>query len=356
MKCQYVFTDRNKSAIRCTVHPNEQETLPPTSTKRRQILTRLVDDGKWGGQDLTGEVDAVDLALPASEPTGWTTPQREKGPAQPPTPPVPTPGLVNPQEEEQMQAEEDAPFLPATLNQEYLANFERGVANYQRFISACYRLTNESHWLNHGTREQPVYYLQSPGAEALMGPLGISFGDLRYRREEREDEKGFFYVWWCEGEAISKTLQKSGHYIGYCDSRDAFFNARKSWTPETGEGDIRKSAFSNWTVNAVTRLAGLRKPRPESLLAAGLDLTKIPAVDYSGRKTVETEGDVISEPQRKRLWAICKTAGVSEVALKDFLALGGYSSTAAIKKRDYDRICAWAGGKEEAERTPGQEG
>ena len=264
--------------------------------------------------------------------------------------------VVTPEVEMQPQTEEDAPFLPATLDQDYLTKFERGVENYKRFIAACYRLTNESHWLNHGTRDQPVYYLQSPGAEALMGPLGISFGDLRYRREEKEDEKGFFYVWWCEGEATSRTLQKSGHYIGYCDSRDQFFNARKNWTPETGEGDIRKSAFSNWTVNAVTRLAGLRKPRAESLTAAGLDLNKIPGVDYSGRKTAETEGDVITEPQRKRLWAICKTAGVNEERLKAYLAPLGYTSTAAVKKMDYEGICSWAaaGGKAKTEREPGE--
>ena len=65
-KCQYAFTDRNKNVITCSVHPNEKEILPPS--KRRQILTRLVDDGKWGGQDLTGEVDAVDLVLTPSVP------------------------------------------------------------------------------------------------------------------------------------------------------------------------------------------------------------------------------------------------------------------------------------------------
>jgi hypothetical protein len=253
--------------------------------------------------------------------------------------------------------DEESPFLPIPFNEDYLLSFERGVENYKRFVSACYRLTNESHWLNHGSKDQPQYYLQSPGAEALMGPLGISFGDLRYRREEKGDEKGQFYVWWCEGEAISRTLQKSGHFIGYCDSRDQFFNARKGWTPETGEGDIRKSAFSNWEVNAVTRLAGLRKPRAESLQAAGLDLNKIQGIDYSGRKTAESESDAISEPQRKRLWAICKNFGVSEQKLKSYLLSLGYTSSALIAKKDYEKICRWveADRKMKTEGEPGQD-
>jgi hypothetical protein len=238
--------------------------------------------------------------------------------------------------------DEESPFLPIAFHEDSVRSFERGVENYNRFVSACYRLTNESHWLNHGTKDQPQYYLQSPGAEALMGPLGIEPQDLAYRREEKVDKDGqTFYLWWCEGSAKSKTLGRRGHFIGYCDSRDQFFNARRGWTPETGEADIRKSAFSNWEVNAVTRLAGLRKPRAESLQAAGLDLNKIQSVDYSGRKTAESESDAISEPQRKRLWAICKNFGVSEEKLKIYLLSCGYTSTALIAKKDYEKICRW---------------
>jgi hypothetical protein len=254
--------------------------------------------------------------------------------------------------------EDDSPSLPTLLDDDHLAVFEHGVENYKRYIAACYRLTNESHWLNHGTREQPAFYLQSPGAEALMGPLAIYFSDLKYTREEKTDDRGTFYIWWCEGEARSGTLGRSGHYVGYCDSRDQFFNARKGWTPETGEGDIKKSAFSNWQVNAVTRLAGIRKPSPEFLTAAGLDLSKIPGVDYTGRKTAEAGEELISDPQRKRLWAICKSKGVSEAKLKELLVGYGATSTAGIRKRDYDAICAWAtaGGATAPAREPGSDG
>ncbi len=261
---------------------------------------------------------------------------------------------------QKLEIEDETPDLPALLEDDRIEEFERGVENYKRFVSACYRLTNESHWLNHGTREQPVFYLQSPGAEALMGPLGINGQDLEYRREEKTDKDGnSFYIWWCEGEAKSRTLQKSGHFIGYCDSRDPFFNARRGWTPETGEGDIRKSAFSNWEVNAVTRLAGLRKPSPALLTAAGLDLNKITGVNYSGQKTAEASDEVISDGMRKRLWAICKNKSVNETVLKGYLGHLGYESTSAILKRHYDEICAWAengGSATKPEREPGSEG
>jgi hypothetical protein len=58
---------------------------------------------------------------------------------------------------------------------------------------------------------------------------------------------------------------------------------------------------------------------------------------------------LISESQRKRLWAICKARGVKEIELKDRLALYGFGSGYNVTKDKYDEICAWAekGGKEE---------
>lgn len=67
----------------------------------------------------------------------------------------------------------------------------------------------------------------------------------------------------------------------------------------------------------------------------------------------------ISEPQRKRLWAICKQAGVTETALAAHLkALAiidekGEPHTSLITRVAYDAICAWAehGGVTEAVST-----
>lgn len=253
---------------------------------------------------------------------------------------------------------EDSPTLPALLSDDFVARFEKGIEIYKRFISACYQLTRESHWLNQGTADKPHYSLQAPGAEALMNPLNITFEEPRYRREDKQDDTGSFYLYWCEGAMESRTLNRRGYYIGCCDSRDQFFNARRGWNPATGEGDIKKSAFSNWTVNGVTRLAGLRDPDPELLKAAGLDLHKIQAVDYSGRKAPEDEGTVISDAQRKRLWALCKNFGVGEERLKAYLLPLGYTSTAVIRKRDYEAICRWVEnrGKAQEPREPGSDG
>lgn len=50
----------------------------------------------------------------------------------------------------------------------------------------------------------------------------------------------------------------------------------------------------------------------------------------------------VSDPQRKRLWAICKAKGISEQRLKDRLALYGFVSGYEITRDKYEEICQWA--------------
>jgi hypothetical protein len=256
---------------------------------------------------------------------------------------------------DKVQIIEEGPTLPALLTEDFVKQFEKGVDIYKRWVSVCYRLTRESHWVNHGKDPaKPKFSLQGPGAEALMNPLGVSYEKPHIHREDKQDEKGDFYIYWCEGYAESRTLGRRGYYVGYCDSRDQFFTSRPGWSPKTGEGDVKKSSITNWTVNLVSRLAGIRDPSPESLLAAGLKLELIPSIEYkradqSQQRTLEGGEDIISEAQGKRFYAIAKGQNLSDEAIHLYLwEKHQLKSSKDIKKRDYEKIVAWAqaGGQE----------
>lgn len=259
-------------------------------------------------------------------------------------------------EEEAPHIEEEGPALPALLSDEFLAKFEKGVENYKRWIQACYKLTKESHWLRRKDRGGNwKYMLQGPGAEALMNPLAINADEPEFKKETSRDEHGDYYRWWCEGIIESKALHRRGLYVGNCDSRDQFFTARPGWNPLSGEGDVKKSAQTNWIVNGVSRLAGIRDPSEETLRAAGLVLDKIPSVDYDGGKTPGESAGKISEAQVKRLWAICKNKNIPEETLKAYMQHNfKITSTNDILRKDYDAIGKWAeaGGKFEAPKQP----
>ncbi len=253
---------------------------------------------------------------------------------------------------------EDAP-IQQIITDEFITKFEQQARLYQeRYLPVCLKLTNEADWVNHGTKDTPKYSLQASGAEKICNPLGIVWSRPAVVKHERQDEKGPYYEYEVEGIMECKVLRRYGWFTGNCSSRDKFFNARGSFD----EGDIRKAAFSNWIVNGVARLAGIRNPTPELLAKAGLAPDRVNAIDYSGNRSQEQSGDTISEAQSKRLWAIFKGSGATEEALRAGLEARGYKSSKDIKRRDYDAIVAWAQGgckpvaPANGKREPGEEG
>jgi hypothetical protein len=54
-----------------------------------------------------------------------------------------------------------------------------------------------------------------------------------------------------------------------------------------------------------------------------------------------TRGDVISDKQRKRLWAISRNSGRSEEEIRGWLDRRfGWTSTKQVTRREYEFVCA----------------
>ena len=53
----------------------------------------------------------------------------------------------------------------------------------------------------------------------------------------------------------------------------------------------------------------------------------------------------ISEPQRKRFYAIAKATGFSDDEIKGHLKAMGIDHTKDILRSDYDMLCQWANGE-----------
>ena len=191
---------------------------------------------------------------------------------------------------------EEAP-LALILTDEGIKQFEMQVEFYRRFITACYKLTQPNHWINHGTLTEPKFSLHGPGAEALATPLGIYEDPPIVREVKRHDKEGEFFAFEVEGIVHSRTLKRYGWFVGECTSRDQFFTAKPGFEAEKDKHLIKNSALTNWRVNGICRLAGMRNPDPDILKAAGLDVAKIPAIDY---KKGFKEADLPEEVNKKR--------------------------------------------------------
>lgn len=236
---------------------------------------------------------------------------------------------------------EEAP-LALILTDEGIKQFEAQVEFYRRFITACYKLTQPNHWVNHGSATEPKYSLQGPGAEALATPLGIYEDPPIVREVRRHDANGEFYAFEVEGIVHSRTLKRYGWFVGECTSRDQFFTAKKGYEPEVDKHLIRNSALTNWRVNGICRLAGMRNPDPETLKAAGLDISKIPAINYKQGFKEAALSD-IAKPKldeiRTWLMTLCNNdAAAAKAKLKELTAFKDFAGVDDPKKLSEKQI------------------
>lgn len=236
---------------------------------------------------------------------------------------------------------EEAP-LALILTEDGINKFEMQVDFYRRFITACYKLTQPNHWVNHGTSTEPKFSLQGPGAEALATPLGIYEDPPIVREVKRHDEKGEFFAFEVEGIMHSRTLKRYGWFVGECTSRDQFFTAKPGYEPEKDKHLIKNSALTNWRVNGICRLAGMRNPDPDTLKAAGLDVAKIPAIDYKkGFKEVALADDAKKKLDELRDWLMMLCNNDKEAAkakLKELTAFKDFAGVEDTRKLSEKQI------------------
>ena len=118
-------------------------------------------------------------------------------------------------------------------------------------------------------------------------------------------------------------------------SNDPFFTKGNR---EPDPLDVRKSALANWEARAVTALLGLGNLSAEDLLKNGVDVTKITGVDFQKGAEGGGQTTLISDPQRKRLFAIQRASGVSNDAAKSLLAAYGWDSSTKVTREKYDEV------------------
>lgn len=206
-------------------------------------------------------------------------------------------------------------------------------------VKVSLQRTNSSDWVAMGGK----FYLQASGCQKIRSVWGIYF---RNKTVVREDYPSGGFGYFVTGEVGSQLLDRFyGKEItveadGGRSSNDPFF-AKGSREPDPQ--DIRKAALSNFEARAISSFLGLKNFTQEDLEKNGIKTSAVQKVDY--QKGAEGGGNtaIISEAQRKRLFAICKTSGLSEVPLKEFLQKNfKIDSTSKILRKDYERICAWA--------------
>jgi hypothetical protein len=168
----------------------------------------------------------------------------------------------------------------------------------EKAIEIALKSTNHKDWSNFGGNP----WLEASGVEKIARRFGITFGRYEWKKVTDEDSQGSFYTVVVEG-PIYLTERDSLWATGTAGSRDKFFVAMA----EKHDGvvdfdDILKKAISNWEVNGVTRLLGLRSCTWEMVSDAGVQVGLIEGVEFEGKEKREEKkksGEMKSAPDMR---------------------------------------------------------
>ena len=206
-------------------------------------------------------------------------------------------------------------------------------------VKVSLQRTNSSDWVKMGGK----FYLQASGCQKIRSVWGIYFRDKACVREDYPDGGYAYYVTGLIGSQLLDRFygkEITAEADGGRSSKDPFFG-KGDRTPDPQ--DVRKAALSNFEARAISSFLGLKNFTSEDLAKNGIKVDSVQSVDYA--KGAEGGGNtsIISEAQRKRLFAICKTSGMGEAPLKEYLQKKyKIDSTSKIQRKDYEAICAFA--------------
>lgn len=219
-------------------------------------------------------------------------------------------------------------------------NIDRAIAAQNKIRAALMKLAQPGDWVKFGDKAEIGF----AGAMRIGSTIGVNFTNWTEKKEKDRDELGEWYRW--EYECDVTYSNRTIRVYGRAGSRDKFFGkAYGNLKPlhEVDEGNIKMAARRAAMKEGVKVLFGLHHMDPSYLSKFGINLEEATGYDHKESKSVgKGNTGKISEPQRKRLFAIMKGSDKKEDLLKIYLK-DNYSieSSNDILWKDYNDICEW---------------
>jgi hypothetical protein len=233
-----------------------------------------------------------------------------------------------------------------------LATVDRRIAFYTEVRNRSVKLTLPQDWSDHSGKP----YLGATGAERLKPLWGIYIRNLRIeptldevRRHLRLGEHVSVQI---IGTAGSRVTGEESEFLGGRSSDDPFFADQKGGIEEgVDPEDLVKAAVSNFEVNAITRLLGLRGLSWADLEPHGINAERSKAAG-GGRASYRQGGQTASSSKLADMAAEIRQ-GLEAVfggqALQSLKALSSFKAQDGSTKS----IDTWAGLERASEKWVG---
>jgi len=195
----------------------------------------------------------------------------------------------------------------------------RRVEAVPRLIELSLQQTTDRDWINQNGNP----YLVHSGAEKVARLFGVKLSDIKTEKFMAEDTNGKYYIYKTTGTASLPGKYDSIEAVGTCSQRDKFWAFRnEKWKDsiEIDETNILKASYTNFVVNSITHLLGLRNITWDMLEKAGVKASKVQKVEY-GKGSQKTEATLTEKDidTRKKLWNICINMSAGEEEEAKFL-------------------------------------
>lgn len=222
--------------------------------------------------------------------------------------------LAAPEAPEKISPEIDLIAIPEHERdiEKIVNRIDKDIAIFKKIKIIALKLTGEKDWLLQKSKANPEGspYLQDRGAEQIRIAFGVDVSGLQLSQEWLEDDRGRYVTFVASGKAFSKKLGSYIEDIGTCSQRDRFFAKIGDRFKELEEVDltnVRKKAVTNLYNRLIKRMTGILNVTVDDLKLAGLDLSKIPGLDYEeGKAKREAALSNGSKSQREELAKIAK--------------------------------------------------
>lgn len=197
---------------------------------------------------------------------------------------------------------------------------QRRMEAVPQLVNLSLKVTNYRDWADQSGSP----YLVHSGAEKIARLFGIKLSNINTVKEWAEDTKGKYYIYKTTGIVALPGTIDSIEALGTCSQRDGFFaKAKGEWLDslEVDETNIMKSSYSNFVVNGITHLLGLRNLTWEEVEKAGIDKSKVVKIDYQKgtQKVQKTLSKEAIETRRKIYNMALQMAGGDEEEVKEFI-------------------------------------
>ena len=201
---------------------------------------------------------------------------------------------------------------------------------------------NPQDFVRHFAGGKESFYLQATGCRKIRGFFGVYMRDRQITVTPEKDGHYTYEVYGIAGSSFFDrmlgTEATGGTQIDVFGSRsssDPFFSKNDR---EPDQNDVKKAALANFEARAINGLIGTQNMTRDDLKRYGINVEQVPGIEHKEGAEGGGKTELISDAQRKRMYAIWKSSKIEDGMAQELLSAYGFSPSATVTRDKYEEV------------------